>query len=196
MRKYFVVFWIFLLCACGGPKYEIRYRYLPPEDPACLRTCEEKFSRCKESFRQERQKCLERSRKEAVKLYEEALKEYERDLALYQERLSLYRKEMLAFREKEAALRGDYRFFKKTCEERNEQYACLRAQELRKILKEMAGEKPSRPEKPSKPRLEEFLAPLRELCREEKLCEERFQKCFLACGGTLVPERICVKNCP
>ncbi len=195
MRFLVFLFLCLFLNACGGPRYEIRYRYLPSQDLPCVKSCEEKFLRCKEEIRREREKCLENSRKEALKLYQEALKAYKKELKTYRERLALYQEEISTFQEKEETLRADYQFFKKMCREKDEGYACSRAKELRKRLKKLAAERPSPPEKPVKPRIEDFLDPLTALCPEGKACEEQFQKCFLACGGALIPERICVENC-
>ncbi len=198
MRKVFWLAFLFLL-GCGGPKYVVRYRYLPPVDPGarkCLKECERKFQACEKRCQKEQEDCRRRARQEAVKLYQEMLKTYRQELRAYRERSRLYHRELTLWNDEYRRLYEDYLFFKKACQEEEDERACRRRRELERHLEALEHEKPLKPREPREPRLEDISRKLAASCKKDCGCQKAYDNCFLSCGGKLIPEKFCVENCP
>ncbi len=189
---------LFLL-GCGGPKYVVKYRYLPPEGKgarACLKECETRFQACERRCQKERETCRQRVRQEATRLYQKELKTYREALKAYQRRQRLYYRELTLWHDEYRRLYEDYLFFKKACQKEKDDYACRRRRELERHLEALENEKPQEPKEPRAPELSRLLNELAASCPKDCGCQKDYDHCFLRCGGRLVPERFCLENCP
>lgn len=191
---------ILLLCisACGGPKYVVKYHYLPPteaEGRACLKKCDEDFLRCEKRCEEKEEACQREARQEASRLYQKLLEAYQEEVKAYRERLSLYRQELVHWNEDYRRLYEEYLFFKKACKKEKDDYACKRRRELERSLKSLEDEKPSPPKEPQPPKLEEIQRELAASCKQDCRCQKNYDHCFLQCGGKIIPERFCLEGC-
>ncbi|WP_022854017.1 hypothetical protein [Thermodesulfatator atlanticus] len=188
----------FLLGACGGPKYVIKERYLAPmglSGEICLKECQQKFEKCQQNCQKEYQKCLAAVRVEAKEIYQKELLSYQNTLTTYEEELRLYRLKLSRYQENLNRLKEDYQFFKKICKRDKDQFACRRKDELAKKLARLKGQRPIAPLKPKRPSLTAIITELSATCVSDCGCKDLYDKCFLSCGGSIIPEKICVENC-
>ncbi len=186
------------MSACGGPKYVVKNRYIPPivvKDNSCLHICEEKFESCQKACENQYQSCMADVRLKAINIYEKDIAKYEKQLAVYQEEMRFFRQKITEYQENFKKLNDDFRFFKRICQEKQDRYACLRQKELKKEIYHFKQNKPFRPIRPKKPNLEIIIKKLMITCHRDCGCQEIYDRCFLSCGGTIIPEKICVENC-
>ena len=54
---------------------------------------------------------------------------------------------------------------------------------------------PQRPIKPYKPRLQDEIAHAQKLCSLDCKCKDRYNLCYVSCGGTIDTRKICIENC-
>jgi len=194
---WWLVFLLFLT-ACGRPQYVVRYQYLPPQSPearSCLKDCERRFERCKEECLKKQNECRRQARSQAEKLYRRSLKTYQEELNLYRKRYRLYHQELVAWNDSFRRLYEDYLFFKKNCQKERDDYACRRYREIRKHLDALETQRPLRPKEPKAPDLEKIMKGLLSSCLEDCGCQEKYNYCFLSCGGKLLPKKFCLENC-
>jgi len=187
---------LLLVAGCGGPEFSVSYRFVPPPDGReCLKKCDEKLTRCRAECRREREECLERVRKEARDIYAKELETYNRALEAYQRAYTAYQRELLEWNRNYRELYADYLYFKKKCKKTKDYFVCRRADDLEEALETLSETKPQPPEKPAKPDLSDIVRELSLSCPTDCGCKEEYDACFTSCGGKIIPERICVKNC-
>ena len=195
MRK-LIFLLTFLMLSCGGPKYIVKYEYIPPENnEGCLKKCNEVFNDCRLNCEQKKQVCFNKVHVEAQKVYEKELSDYEKALASYRQEKRNYLNEIARWNDRYNSFYRDYNYFKDICRKNKDNYACTRAEEIKEILLSLHREKPEKPEKPKKPDFHQILKELETTCRMNCSCQEVFDNCFTSCGGKLIPHRICIENC-
>ncbi|WP_457680218.1 hypothetical protein [Thermovibrio sp.] len=187
---------LLLVAGCGGPEFAVSYRYVPPKDNSkCLARCEADYSSCRLSCQKKRQECLSKVRQEAVKVYSKELSAYNNALVAYQKSYSNYQKELLEWNNNYRHLYKDYLYFKKACKKTKDFYACQRRDELEEALQTLNEVKPTSPVRPKKPSLEGIVRELSASCPSDCGCKESYDACFTSCGGQIIPEKFCVRNC-
>jgi len=197
-RFLIVVLFLFVLAGCGGPKFVVKYRYVPPENhnaQNCLKSCEEKFNKCQMNCKKFYNECLKEAYNNAIKLYQELLKSYNVELKAYAEECRVYSEELSSWNDRYRKIYRDYLFFKKVCNKDHDKYACRRKKDLEKELNAMEREKPERPVRPVKPDLDRLVNRLSLKCLNNCGCQRIYDNCFVSCGGKLYPEKFCVENC-
>jgi len=183
-------------CGCGGPEFSVSYRFIPPQGGgSCLKACEEKLSDCNSRCAERRERCLERAREEAKEVYAKELEAYKGELLAYQRAYSAYQRELLNWNRSYRELYRDYIYFKERCKKGKDYLVCRRADELEEALETLNQVKPQPPRRPVKPELSEVIRELSLTCPSDCGCRDEYEACFTSCGGKIIPERICVKNC-
>ena len=138
---------------------------------------------------------MERVRGEAARIYRQELSAYNRELSAYQKAYSTYQRELLDWNNNYRELYRDYLYFKKRCKKDRDYYACQRKEDLEEALETLSQTRPQPPGKPVKPSLESIVRELSSTCPSDCGCKEEYDACFTSCGGRIVPEKYCVKNC-
>ncbi len=187
---------ILLTFSCGGPEFSISYRYIPPKNNGnCLEKCQEEFSNCQLECSKKRNGCLEKVRLEAQKLYQKELEIYQREISAYNKDYTTYQRRLLEWNRNYRNLYRDYLYFKKACKKSRDYFACNRKEELEEALETLNQVKPQPPVKPNRPSFSSIVNRLSLTCPTECGCKEEYNTCYTSCGGQIIPERICVKNC-
>jgi len=185
-----------LIISCGGPEFNVGYRYVPPKDnQKCLNTCQEKFSECREKCTKEREKCLKDARKRAEAIYQKELDVYQKELDAYNKAYNNYQRALLNWNNNYRKLYRDYLYFKKACKKTKDYYACDRRDQLEEALETLNEQKPVPPTPPKKPNLSDIVSELSSNCYSDCGCKEVYDNCFTSCGGEIVPYKFCIKNC-
>lgn len=165
------------LSACASPpRYQTIYRYQPPADPAglaCLDKCTRKMETCQTQCQENYQACLKTIEPKKVdERHGEALKRYAAELDRY--RLELYQ-----YRLSLSLSWGHYPWY---------------GHGFYHPWPEPYYFPPTPPSRPS--RDEEYNRLKKEQCEADCGCQPAYDTCFLACGGTRIPEERCIANCP
>ncbi len=195
--KYLIGIFLLFLVGCG-PRYVIRNRYEPPpftEARKCLSRCEQELKHCQSQCLAQRQKCLVQANNQVAKLYPQLLATYSADLRVYEQKFARYQAELMAWETRFKRLYEDYRYFKGICHKEKDPYACKRQKELHQTLNDLEHHRPYRPAKPQKPDLARLLKNFRSTCMFKCNCQQIYDACFVKCGGSIIPERICIDHC-
>jgi hypothetical protein len=196
LKKFLAGALLVLTAGCGGPEFSVSYRFVPPpEGKECLKGCEEKYSECRLKCSEEHSRCMERVRREASRIYEKELLAYQKELTAYQKAYDAYQRELLNWNRNYRELYRDYLYFKSKCKKTKDYFACQRKEDLEEALETLSNTKPKPPQKPVKPSLSDVVRELSLSCPTDCGCKEQYDACFTSCGGKIIPERICVKNC-
>jgi len=195
-KRFLTVTLLILTAGCGGPEFSVSYRFVPPpKGGECLRECDRRYSECRLNCRKERERCLEKVREKAQEIYAKELEAYNRALAAYQKAYDAYQRELLEWNRNYRELYRDYLYFKRRCKKTKDYFACRRRDDLEEALETLSNTKPRPPKKPVKPSLSGIIRELSLSCPSDCGCKEEYNACFTSCGGKIIPERICVKNC-
>lgn len=132
----------------------------------------------------------------AFKSYNELLKIYQHELKSYFFAYDVYQKKLIEWNRNYRKLYKDYVYFKEQCKKhKHNYYVCERKYQLEEVLDTLNDKKPEPPQEPKAPDFSSILSELSSACKKDCGCEEAFRTCFTACGGKVVPYRLCVKNC-
>lgn len=171
-----------LLPACApAPRYQTAYRYEAPTDAvgrACLARCDQSLRACRTDCANAYTACLQSVEPEAKAQHAEALKRYEEELRRYQHALERDHLNLSL-----GWGRFDDDWYSGGWYDPWPPY----------------GYRPRHyaPAPPQPPRYEDTLEGLRTLqCRRDCACQPQHDECVLACGGTRLPQRRCIANCP
>jgi hypothetical protein len=184
-----------------SPKYIVKNEYIPSTNDgfqACIKECETQRSSCNGAFAAQVQDCKNQASLRAKDIYKLELIEYEKKYVRYKESLSDYYEKKHVIERKEGLIRRDYRYFMRKCQDSREyydRYACKRARDLRQTLDFYRRQKPYKPLAPEKPTFSKIYEEESVLCSFKNQCESLYDKCYLSCGGEIVPHKICIENC-
>ena len=166
---------------CAGPRYQTVYRLEPPGDPAalaCLADCERELGACTEDCRDRYAVCAEAVEAEGEARYQDALKRYEGARDQYRRDLDRYHLSLSIGWGRGGGWYGagwhdpwwPYGFY---------------------------GPRYYPPQPPQPPSRAAVLASVRaQRCNSDCGCQPSYETCFIGCGGSKVPERRCIANCP
>lgn len=180
MRAHFLNFLpaaLLLLAGCATPQYQTTVRLIPPEDAAglaCVKECEAKKNACQADCQARYEACSRELEPQVEAGYAEALKRYELELRRYAAALRHYEMQLHFGWVHSYPYYGLYwwdpwpgPYFP-----------------------------PSYPE-PEMPTREGVRAQLQAvLCQADCGCLPAYDACFVGCGGQIVRETVCIKNCP
>ncbi len=194
MKRLLVAITVFLV-SCGGPRYAVEFSYIPGKDYSCLKECQKRRENCVAKCEERYNRCVLSAQKKAVDLYEKELSSYRKKLEEYDRLLRIYQKELSVWSSNYEQMKKDYVFFREICLKEKKNYACSRADEIKRKLREEKYKRPIKPLKPVRPDLGTIVSKLSSLCKRDCCCEELYNSCFVSCGGKLVPHRFCIENC-
>lgn len=172
-----------LLGGCATPHYQKFYRHEPPADPqgiACVQGCDEKKQGCQADCRSRYQACLARIEPEVEGRYLEALKQYEQDLMEYSHALRHYEMQLDFY------YWPGYHWYPR--------YGYWYPWYAWNPWPAPAVWLPPVPSQPTRDSVRAWLA--RQNCQDDCGCLPAYDACFTACGGKVIEETRCVKNCP
>jgi hypothetical protein len=169
---------VLLLAGCATPQYQTTVRMIPPAEAqgrVCVQTCEAKKTACQNDCQSRYQACAKSLEPQLEARYAEALKQYELELKRYASALRYY--EMQLHFEWTNSFRHPYWPYWWN-----------------------PWPRPYFP--PPYPKLE---MPTRESvraqletsnCQADCGCLPAYDACYVGCGGQIVSETVCIKNCP
>jgi hypothetical protein len=174
---------LLLLGGCATPVYQTIHRHEPPVDAAgfaCVQACDAERQRCQDGCRARYEACLAEIEPQVEGRFLAALERYELELRTYAQALRHYEMQ-LSFS------------WPGTCW--SPRYAC--GWQPWGWYGWPGPLWPPPPPPGPMPTREGVRADLaRQSCESDCGCLPAYDTCFTACGGTIVEERICVKNCP
>lgn len=195
MRGLFLFFALFLLTGCG-PKYVVQKEYaIGQGQEACVAQCQVRQESCVLGCQERLEACQAHASERARDRFYEASKQFKQDEAHYQLQWRSYRENRIAYDYLASQLHNDYRFFTLTCKDKKDAYACARAKELAVFQKNLVRQEPLAPLTPLAPNLAQILEQEVAGCDKSCGCSEGFDGCFVACGGSVVLQSICVERC-
>ncbi len=161
-----------VLSACASPRYQSVKRYEPPAGAqACLSECDGRAHACRSVCQARYQQCVQDTGPEVRARYEQAIAQYEAALAAYRWELDRYRMDLMlgwgyGYGHPDWGAWGWFPMYP-----------------------------PPRPPRPPNPD-REAAAVIAARCDRDCGCEATYDGCFLACGGRIVHETVCVAHCP
>lgn len=197
MYAYVLLAIVFLFTGCG-PRYVIKNQYIPPTraiSPTCLSNCELVRQTCQSQCQQNYQFCLDDAYAKAqhILVEEEALYRiahgrYMLDFSHFQHRMRSWERDYYDYSR-------DLSHFQSRCERDKDVQACKKRDELRNYLNRLNRDRPREPWVPQRPSFEQILVNQQSFCTTNCGCEQVYDNCFVGCGGTVIPHKICVENC-
>lgn len=167
-----------LLGGCAAPQYQTNVSLIPPEDVAgrsCVQGCDTARGACEASCQRRYQACATALEPQVEAHYEAALKQYESDLRQYAAALRHYEMQ-LQFE----WMRGDFYPYP---------YAWWHPWPW-PVFSPVYRE----PVMPSRDSVRARL--LKSECRQDCGCQPAYEACFAGCGGQIMRETVCIRNCP
>lgn len=166
-----------LLAGCATPQYQTTVRLIPPDDAqgrACVQNCDARKAACQADCQSRYQACAKALEPQVETRYEAALKQYELELRQY----------AAALRHYEIQLQFDWMY----------------AYPYRYPYWWDPWPRPYFPpayRAPVMPTRDSVRAQLvKSNCQDDCGCLPAYDDCFVGCGGQIVKETVCVKNCP
>jgi hypothetical protein len=188
------------------PVFRIKRIPVPPENKegqACVTKCIKKIKACRNECQQAYKQCDQDAPEAARLIYEKAYDRYLKNLKVYNEEMKAwdyYTKEHeRLIKERENQLNYNRRHCRDPFYDR---IYCERASVINDELKERYSRYDTllkmKPKYPAKPSEEILIQKEREKCNNESKkcgCEDKFESCFIDCGGKFETKRICIENC-
>ena len=174
---------LLLLGGCATPVYQTKYRHEPPVDAtglACVERCEQERQRCQDGCRARYEACLGEIEPQVEGRYLKALERYELELRAYAQALRHYDLQLDFY------WPGPYWHPRYA-------YGWYPWGWYGWPGPYWPPPPPPGP-MPTRDGVRAELA--RQSCQSDCGCLPAYDACFTACGGTIVEERVCVKNCP
>lgn len=189
---------LLIFTACS-PKYIIKTHYTLPTDAqgkACVQTCSNEQKVCQAHCNQKQNACLVTAKKSATDAFPALMYEYEGVLSAYYTEMDRYELVMRSWERELRNVDRDYHHYRNACQGKpKNSYECRRAYELDGELRSIESSEPISPVRPIKPTLANEIKQAQKNCSNECGCIKSYDTCFVACGGKLDYEKICVENC-
>ena len=197
MYGFLMLLMALLLSGCG-PRYVIKNQYIPPtqvNSQKCLDTCALSRQACQAQCQQRYQYCLDDAYAKAKAVEVDEMRAYDMAYARYMMDLSHFQMRMREWDRDYYDYSRDLSHFQNRCEREKDPYACRKRDELRNYLNRMKHDRPREPWVPVRPTFEQILVNQQSFCTTNCGCEQTYDNCFVGCGGTVIPHKICVENC-
>jgi len=170
-----------VIAGCATPQYQTTIRLVPPADAqgrACAQDCEAKKIACQTDCQTRYQACVKALEPQVEARYAEALKQYELELRQY----------AAALRHYEMQLHFGWM----------SSYPYYYPYHYPYWWDPWPGPYfPPSYREPAMPTRDSVRAQLaKSNCQEDCGCLPAYDTCFVDCGGQLVRETVCIKNCP
>ncbi|MBF0264713.1 MAG: hypothetical protein HQL46_05525 [Gammaproteobacteria bacterium] len=191
-----IILTVLSLFACS-PQYKIVNEYIAPEANSgklCVKQCYIENKSCNKKCDQKHNLCLAEKEKLARENFDQklheyhySLEDYELDIGHYYAEKRLYELQLdsLETKKQNALLKCKLKHIdKKDC------YAYKNLKHDSKMMTE-----PFKPHKPHKPSLVNEITLYQDLCVKDCFCSNVFSKCYIACGGKIISNKVCISNC-
>jgi hypothetical protein len=167
-----------LLGGCATPQYQTNVSLIPPVDPqgrACVQDCDARKTACQADCRSRYEACARDVEPQVEARYLDALKRYELELKQYAAALRHYEMELQFGWMHSYPYRYPYYWWDPW----------------------PGPYFPPAYREPVMPTRDAVRAQLlKSSCQDDCGCLPAFDTCFVGCGGQIVKETVCVKNCP
>ena len=195
MKKLILIsLFVFFNSACS-PRYKIIHDYIPPANDsglACLQQhCHKDNLHCHSECQKNYNQCLNSQDKGVRKDFNLVLDKYYTNLELYQSDLELFYEKEKSFHSETKLLEHKKDQFLKKCKLDNE--FCSEHKKYLKKLKNL--HQPYMPKKPDKPNLLEEISKAQQSCHSDCQCQDKYNTCYISCGGVVNTRKICLENC-
>ncbi|WP_024954200.1 hypothetical protein [Sulfurospirillum arcachonense] len=197
MHKYILILLALFLVGCS-PKYVVKKQYIPKKEKSfagCVQTCEVEKSVCKQDCKNQFDFCMSDAYTRSKDISNIEFLKYDEEYEEYLLKLSDYKRHRHQFDRNYRKVENDYRYFRKRCARTKKHYPCYREHELNKKLLHMRSNVIVYPVAPIKPSFEAILVKQQSFCKSNCGCDESFDRCYVECGGAVVPYKFCIKNC-
>lgn len=197
MVGFLMIVMALVLSGCG-PRYVIKNQYIPPvrtTSTQCLDQCAFARQSCQAQCQQSYQYCLDDAYAKAKAVEQEELRAYDMAQMRYMMDFSLYQSRLHSWERTYSDYSRDLAHFQSECEQKKDAYACQRRDELRNQINRLRRDRPRQPWVPVHPSFEQILVNQQSFCTTNCGCEQTYDTCFVGCGGTVIPHKICVENC-
>lgn len=198
MYKYiFFVSLTFFLVGCS-PKYVIKNQYIPAQEKSfaqCANNCEKEKMICEQDCSNIYQTCLNDAYTRAKDISGIEFVKYDNLYEEYLFKLRDYESYKHKFNKKYKKTERDFVYFKNQCIKTKDLYACKRQRELHNTLTNMKQNMLQRPFEPRRPSFKKILYKQQSYCKSDCGCSSSFDRCYINCGGEIVPYRLCISNC-
>lgn len=188
---------LLFLTGCA-PRYVIQNEYITSASASfapCVERCSVSQQTCQTQCQQRYQLCLDEAYAKAKAVEQEELKAYEHEYGRYRMDFSFFQSDMYRWRRDFDDVSRDFNYFQKRCTKDKEVSACQKRDELRRYLNRLNYERPREPRMPMRPSFEQILLNQQTFCSTDCGCEQAYDGCFTACGGRVIPHKICIEYC-
>lgn len=180
------------------PKYVIKNQYKPANNAnfvQCSQSCNLQRQTCQENADFEYKICSQDAHNRAKDISNLEFLAYEKEYQQYLDAMNSYRRIHTSWKREFNFTYKDFVYFQEQCKTRKEKYACYRERELDKALKYMRHYKPILPQEPNKPSFQSIYKKELKNCLKSSKCDSEYDKCYISCGGEVIPHKVCVSNC-
>ena len=188
---------LFLYTGCA-PRYVVKHEYIPPMQQnaqTCLDQCAFSKQECQARCQQERQYCLEDAYGRARAIEQAELRSYDMAYLRYQMDFNQFQHHLHMWERDYRAYERDFYHFQSRCERERDTSACRQRDEIKRRMNHLRTKRPQEPWVPVRPSFEQILIDQQRVCPVECGCQASYDSCFVGCGGTVIPHKICVENC-
>lgn len=197
MRAFIYLFVLVFFVGCG-PKYVIKNSYQAPKDKnslECTKICASTKQSCDKICTKKYETCKQDAYNRAKEISNIEFIKYNEEYTLYQDELRVYRNKKFTWDRNFNSKYRDYKYFSKKCSRKSDKYSCVRQGELSVELRILKRRKPIIPFVPLKPSFNNIYENELKSCNKTCNCQNEYDNCFINCGGTITPYKICVSNC-
>lgn len=194
----FLILLVALVFSGCGPRYVIKNQYIPPvstKSTQCLDNCTLIRQSCQAQCQQSYQYCLDDAYAKAKAVEHEELRAYDMAQMRYMMDFSHYQSRLRAWERDYYDYSRDLAHFQSKCEREKDTYACQKRDEVRNYMSRLKRDRPREPWVPVRPSFEQILVNQQSFCTTNCGCDQAYDTCFVGCGGTVIPHKICVENC-
>ena len=196
MKIYMLLVGFVIFISGCSPVYVVKNEYIPSNDRVCLKKCQTDRIQCQKECNSDFSRCVAQAKEKAYEMAKKEEKIYNKRFLAYLKDKDRFDFEILEWRDRYDVVYRDWNYFREECKKNpKNSYACERRDDLRAVIKRMLKSKPKSPKMPKKVTFEKIFKDLQSGCERDCGCQELFDSCFVSCGGSIYPHRICVRNC-
>ena len=199
----FILCCTFVLAACGPRMQQVK-NYIPPVTDfgkECLETADRDRNSCEANNMNLIQECHSQAQLEAGDILEQQEREYTVALEDYIDAQKGYELLVIDFEEQQRLIRADGELAYVRCSKDVNMTRTSEFPECRKLLTEANKRAnklapPVEPIRPRRPNFDAIYAGLKRQCNSVKTnCGALYDEAYVACGGQIEYQTICVANC-